>query len=66
MSTQGLTSTNNRQKIAVDYEKDQYSLWRILGIWASVALPMALLAWVIIPAVIPYSPRHPGITHIGC
>ncbi len=40
---------------------DQYTLWQILGIWALVALPMALLVWVVTPAIIPYSPllsRH--------
>ena len=42
---------------------DQYTLWQILGIWALVALPMALLVWVVVPAVIPYSPFAPGITY---
>src|SRR5512136_1549602 len=42
---------------------DQYPLWQILGIWALVALPMALLAWVVAPAIIPYSPLPPGITY---
>ena len=42
---------------------DQYTLWQILGSWALVSLPMALLAWVVAPAVIPYSPLHPGITY---
>jgi membrane protease YdiL (CAAX protease family) len=41
---------------------DQYTLWQILGILALVALPMALLSWVVAPAIIPYSPLHPGIT----
>jgi uncharacterized protein len=41
----------------------QYSLLQILRIWALVSLPMALLAWMVTPAVIPYSPLHPGITH---
>lgn len=41
---------------------DQYTLWQILGIWALVTLPMALLAWVVAPAIIPRSPLHPGIT----
>jgi uncharacterized protein len=44
-------------------KKDQYALWQILGIWALVALPMALLSWVVAPAIIPYSPLHPGITY---
>jgi len=42
---------------------DQYTLWKILGIWALVALPMAVLVWVVVPAVIPYSPFAPGITY---
>ena len=42
---------------------DQYTLWQMLGIWALVALPMALLVWVVALAIIPYSPFHPGITY---
>ena len=41
----------------------QYTLWQILGIWAIAALPMALLAWVVAPAIIPSNPLHPGITY---
>jgi membrane protease YdiL (CAAX protease family) len=41
----------------------QYSLWQILGIWALVTLPTALLAWVVAPILIPYSPLQPGITY---
>ncbi len=43
-------------------QADQYSLWQILGIWALVSLPMAFLAWVVAPAIIPYIPLHPGVT----
>jgi uncharacterized protein len=42
---------------------EQYSLAKILGIWAVAALPMALLAWVIGPMIIPLFPLHPGITY---
>src|SRR5512143_2186420 len=42
---------------------EQYSLWQILGIWALAALPMALITWVVAPAVIPYSPLQPGLTY---
>lgn len=42
---------------------EQYSLAQILAIWAAVALPMALLAWVIGPAIIPHLPLRPGIVH---
>jgi len=41
----------------------QYSLGKILAIWALAALPMALLAWVVAPAVIRSSPLHPGVVY---
>jgi membrane protease YdiL (CAAX protease family) len=62
MSTQAITSAENRQTLSTYDAESQYTLWQILGIWAVVTLPMALLSWVIVPAIIPYSPFHPGIT----
>jgi len=41
----------------------QYTLWQIAGIWAITALPMALLAWVVTPIVVPLIPLHPGVTY---
>jgi hypothetical protein len=41
----------------------QYTLWQILGTWALVGVPMAILTWVVLPAILPYSPLHPGITY---
>ena len=63
MSTQAIISANNLQELLTNTEKDQYTLWQILGIWALVSLPMALLGWVVAPAIIPSSPLHPGITY---
>jgi uncharacterized protein len=63
MSTQAITSTKNLQELSMSSERGQYTLWQILGIWALVALPMALLGWVVAPAIIPSSPLHPGITY---
>ena len=63
MSTQEIASSYNLQELSTTYEKGQYTLWQILGIWALVSLPMALLAWVVALAIIPYSPLHPGITY---
>jgi hypothetical protein len=40
MSTKEITS-----------EKDQYTLWRILGIWLAAGVPMWLLGWVAYPAL---------------
>jgi membrane protease YdiL (CAAX protease family) len=42
---------------------DQYTLWQMVGIWAVVTLPMALLAWVVFPAIYPYIPLLPGLTY---
>jgi membrane protease YdiL (CAAX protease family) len=42
---------------------EQYTILQILGIVALVTVPMGLLAWVVAPAMIPYSPLHPGITY---
>ncbi|MCC6187724.1 MAG: CPBP family intramembrane metalloprotease [Anaerolineales bacterium] len=63
MSTQVVTSTQTLPELAVISKRDQYTLWQILGIWALAAGPMALLAWVAAPALIPYSPLHPGLTY---
>ena len=60
MSTQELTSTNNVQALSVTSEKGQYTLWQILGIWASVALPMGLIYWVVIPSLRPHLAVEPG------
>lgn len=49
MSTQELTSRNNIQARSVSSEKEQYTLWQILAIWAGAALPMGLVYWVILP-----------------
>src|SRR5512141_1336747 len=53
----------DRMNRAQAAQMDQYTFWQILGIWALVALPMALLGWVVAPAIIPYSPLDPGITY---
>jgi uncharacterized protein len=63
MSTQEITATNNLQAYSTNSEQDQYTLGQILGIWALVTLPMALLAWVVAPTVIPHIPLHPGISY---
>jgi hypothetical protein len=44
MSTQELTSTNNVQQLSISSEKDQYTIWQILGIWLAGGAPMWILA----------------------
>jgi uncharacterized protein len=46
---------------------EQYSLGKILGIWALAAIPMGILSWVVFPAVSPdvdSDPLAAGVTRI--
>jgi membrane protease YdiL (CAAX protease family) len=46
---------------------EQYSLAKILGIWALAAAPMAILSWIVIPPVAPdfgSDPLGSGVTRI--
>jgi membrane protease YdiL (CAAX protease family) len=45
----------------------QYSLAKILGLWAAAALPMAILSWVVFPLVAPdfaSDPLGSGVTRV--
>jgi len=51
----------------VHQSNDQYSLAKILGLWAAAALPMGILGWVAYPALTPNRMTDPlgaGITRI--
>jgi uncharacterized protein len=50
-------------QLDVPESSKQYSLKKILAIWASVTVPMGLLAWVVAPAIIPHTSLHPGLVH---
>ena len=41
----------------------QYSLSKILAIWASVTAPMAVLAFVVAPTIITRTSLYPGLVH---
>lgn len=51
MSAQVLTSTHNLQEMAVDYQKNQYTLWQILGIWLAGGAPLWIFGWLVYPAL---------------
>lgn len=57
-----LSESNLQTNIAVKME-EQYSLAKILGIWASVALPMGLIHWVVSPILIPRVNMVPGFLY---
>jgi membrane protease YdiL (CAAX protease family) len=53
---------------AVAETGEQYSLAKILGIWALAAVPMGILSWIVFPAVSPDSEADPlgaGVTRIA-
>lgn len=55
---------NNLRANAVTESGERYSLAKILGIWASVALPMGLIRWVVTPFPIPSVDLHPGFLYL--
>jgi membrane protease YdiL (CAAX protease family) len=62
MST-ALTESNLQANAATELG-EQYSLTKILGIWASVALPMGLIHWVVSPILIPRVHMEPGFLYL--
>src|SRR5918996_6610016 len=52
MDTGGEMETAARAN-AVSATGEQYSLGKILGLWALAAVPMGILGWIIFPAVSP-------------
>jgi len=49
---------------AIKTDEQQYSLLKILAIWASAALPMGFITWVIMPFLIPRVMMHPGLIYM--
>jgi membrane protease YdiL (CAAX protease family) len=60
----GMTTTQSLPApVGAAESSAQYSLLKILGIWASVTAPMAVLAFVVAPAIMPHTSLHPGIVY---
>src|SRR5215210_8282800 len=57
------TTQSLRTPVGAADSSAQYSLLKILGIWASVTVPMAVLAFVVAPAIMPHTSLHPGIVY---
>lgn len=65
MSIQETTPSNHLQKLQAAHEKDQYTIWQILGIWLAAGAPMWLLGWVAFPALSAgLSPLEAGLLRI--
>ena len=43
--------TQGNDRLALELEKGQYSLWQILGIWLAAGAPMWILGWLVYPAL---------------
>lgn len=59
---------NVLQANVVAKKDDQYSLVKILSIWALAALPMGILSWIVFPALSPdpeVDPLGAGVTRIA-
>jgi len=60
-TTQGLSKERHGDNTS---DESQYSLKKILAIWASVTLPMGLIIWVITPFLIPRVDLNPGLLYL--
>src|ERR1051325_10189432 len=70
-----MTLTTSQREIAITARpsiapletEEQYSLAKILGIWALAAVPMGILGWVAFPALAPdfrSDPLGAGVTRV--
>ena len=51
MTAQEIISTDKLQELSTSNKKEQYTLWKILGIWLAGGAPMWILAWLVYPAL---------------
>jgi membrane protease YdiL (CAAX protease family) len=61
-----ITSENTQSlpaRVDAPASSAQYSLTKILAIWAAVTAPMAVLVFVVAPAIIPHTSLHAGLVH---
>lgn len=56
----GVQRMNDIQRNVTD---NQYSLAKILAIWAGVMLPMGFFAWILVPLIHPHLNIHPGLLY---
>ena len=45
------TTVQEKDRLAVEQDRDQYSLWQIMGIWLAAGAPMWILGWLVYPAL---------------
>jgi membrane protease YdiL (CAAX protease family) len=66
---QGVTSGVQRESaVSSEGQSGQYSLAKILGVWALAAAPMGAMGWVVLPLAAPDAGSHPlgfGVTRLA-
>src|SRR3712207_7981189 len=53
------TLTTTAQPASASSLNPQYTLLRVLGVWAAAALPMGILGWIVAPALTPPIESNP-------
>jgi len=43
--------TQEKDRLALEQEKGQYTIWQIIGIWLAAGAPMWILGWLVYPAL---------------
>ena len=67
-STGGVESEPTVEGASSGRQSEQYSLAKILGIWAAGAVPMGILSWIAFPLLAPDSGSDPlglGVTRLA-
>lgn len=66
MSSQRMISMNNLRELSTASTQEQYTIWKILGIWLVAGAPMWLLSWVVYPAMSAgLSPMNAGLLRMN-
>jgi len=63
----GVEGVSTVQGPPTERRSEQYSLAKILGIWALAAAPMGILGWIVFPLLAPASELDPlgfGVTRL--
>ncbi|MBA3703951.1 MAG: CPBP family intramembrane metalloprotease [Rubrobacteraceae bacterium] len=66
-STGGVERGSTVQGVSSERQSEQYSLAKILGIWALATVPMGVLGWIVFPLLAPDSGSDPlgfGVTRL--
>jgi len=62
MLSRGTEELNNKLRhLSENADANQYSIRKIVGLWALVTFPMVFFRFVLLPLLVPVVSIHPGI-----